>query len=136
MDKVVQEIAEMEASAEEVKDFYRKMADERGIDFFFLEVVRAKDSKKVGNLNKEELGLPPLPVRTLLDLANDCDKIPSMSSFAKDFKTQAENILATSLSKEGFLIKARITQKKEFLDKEKKKVKKGFFNRKEEVVDS
>ena len=42
-------------------------------------------------------------------------------------------MLATSLSKEGFLIKARITQKKEILDNKKKPKRKGLFGRKEEV---
>jgi len=57
-----------------------------------------------------------------------------MSAFTKYFKRQAENILATSLSKDGFLIKARITQKKELIDKDKRKERtKGLFGKKEET---
>lgn len=124
-----------EAKYDEVRDFIRQVgAEEKGIDNFFLEIIRDKDSFKIGNLDKDELGVPQLPIRTLIELADDCALIPSMSSFKEDFEGQAKNLIATSLSKEGFLIKARITQKKELLDTDKRKdrVKKGLFGKKEE----
>lgn len=134
MDEEFRDLAELEAQTEELKEFYRRLGvDEKGIDTFFLEIIRTDDTKKVANLSNEELGMPQIPVRAQLELAKDCDKIPSMSSWAKDLRENAEIILATSLSKEGFLIKARITQKKEFLDKEKRRVRKGLFGKKEEV---
>lgn len=124
----IQEKAQAEAQQNELEEFYRKFGvEEKGIDNFFLEIVRAEDTTKIGNITEDELGTPPLPIRTLKELANDCDLIPSMSSFAKSFRTESENILASSLSKEGFLIKARITQKKEFLEKSKKKRRAGLF---------
>lgn len=129
----IEDLTIKEAQAEELKEFYRRLGiDEKGIDAFFLEVVRAEDTTKVGNLKEEEIGQPKLPILVLKELADDCDIIPSMSSFAKDFRKQSENALATSLSKEGFLIKARITQKKEFMDKAKRKIKRGWFGKKEE----
>lgn len=132
MDEEIKQMAKQEAEAEELKEFMRKMGvEEKGIDAFFLEIVRTDDTRKVGFITEDELGRPFIPVRTLFELANDCDLIPSMSSFSSDFRKQAENVLATSLSKEGFLIKARITQKKEFLDKAKRKIKRGWFGRKE-----
>lgn len=122
-----------QAQRNELEEFYRRFGvEEKGIDNFFLEIVRATDTTKIGNLTKDELGTPQLPVRTLKDLKNDCDLIPSMSSFATSFSKTSEDILATSLSKEGFLIKMRVTQKKEFLDKAKKKVKTGLFGGKKE----
>lgn len=132
MDEQIRESAQSDAQRSELEDFYRKYGlDEKGIDNFFLEIVRTEDTKKVGNLTETELGTPQIPVRTLFDIARDCKLIPSMSSFVKDAENQAENVLATSLSKDGFLIKARITQKKEFLDKDKKKkVRKSLFGRK------
>jgi len=131
--KTIQEKAQAEAQQNELEEFYRKFGvEEKGIDNFFLEIVRAEDTTKIGNLTIDELGTPPLPIRTLKELANDCDLIPSMSSFAKSFRTESEDILASSLSKEGFLIKARITQKKEFLDKKKKSRIKSFFGREKE----
>lgn len=129
----INDIAKQEAQKNELEEFYRKFGqEEKGIDNFFLEVVRTGDTTKVGNLTENELGLPQLPVRTLKELEADCNLIPSMSSFATSFKNTAETILATSLSKDGFLIKARITQKKEFLNKPRKKVRKGLFGKKEE----
>lgn len=133
MDNALKEITEQTAQADELKEFIRGLSDEKGIDTFFLEIIRADDTRKIGNLTEDELGIPRLPVRTLIELSDICALIPSMSSFTKSFKTQAENILATSLSKEGFLIKARITQKKEFLDKKRKRTKRGLFGKKEEV---
>lgn len=133
MEEQVQEMVQEKAQADELMEFYRRFGvDEKGIDAFFLEIIREDDTTKVGNLTEDELGEPLLPVRTLLEIKDDCSLIPSMSTFTEKFKKQAENILATSLSREGFLIKARITQKKEFLDKPKKKVRRGFFAKKEE----
>lgn len=136
MDEAVKDMVKEQAEAEELRDFYRKFGlEEKGIDNFFLEIVRTDDTSKVGNLDKDELGTPILPVRNLLELSDDCSLIPSMSTFQEKFKSQAENILKTSLSKDGFLIKARITQKKEFADKKKKKVRTGLFGKKEDVDD-
>ena len=136
MDSELKQLVEAEATAEELKEFYRKYGnEERGIDNFFLEIVKAEDTTKIANLGLDELGMSLLPVRTLKELQHDCALIPSMSSFATQFKKTSEDILASSLSKEGFLIKARITQKKQFLDKETSKKKKrgfGLFAKKEE----
>lgn len=133
MDNEIRALAQAEAEAEEVKEFYRKLGmDEKGIDNFFLEIVRTDDTRKVANLKEEELGLPHLPVRTLLELSRDCESIPSLSSLKEDFAKKSEEILGTSLSREGFLIKARITQKKELLDKNKRKMRRGLFGFKKE----
>ena len=133
MDEETREFVTTEAEADELREFIRKIGEEKGIDNFFLEVIRNEDSLKLGNLTQEEIGFPELPVRTLVELADDCENIPSMSSFVEDFRKQAQNMIASSLSKEGFLIKARITQKKELLDKDKRKTrKKGLFGKTEE----
>jgi len=136
MDEETQDQVLTEAELEEVKDFYRRLGvEEKGIDTFFLEIIRADDTTKIGNLTEAELGSPNLPVRTLKELAGDCELIPSMATFTKYFKDQAEMILATSLSKEGFLIKARITQKKELLDRKRRvRTKGGLFAKKVEEV--
>jgi len=131
MDEEIRNKVAEHAQAEELNQFYRGTgSEEKGIDNFFIEIVKAEDTKKIGNLTEDELGIPQLPVRTLLELKEDCELIPSMSSFANSFKNTAEAILSTSLSKEGFLIRSRITQKRELGDKPKKK-KKGLFSKKE-----
>ena len=74
------------------------------------------------------------PPRSTLFPYTTLFRSPSMSSFARDFKRQSLGLIATSLSKEGFLIKARITQKKELMntDKRKTRTKRGLFGKKEE----
>ena len=136
MDNEIKEFVTTEAEAEELKDFIRSSGEEKGIDNFFLEVIRAENNLKIGNLDKEEIGLPQLPIRTLIELSNDCEIIPSMSSFAKDFKEQANTMIASSLSKDGFLVTARITQNKKLLNPSKKKTRRrGLFGKKEEEED-
>ena len=133
MNDEVKEFVTTEAEAEDLKEFIRKMGEEKGIDNFFLEIIRDKDSLKVGNLTDTELGTPKLPLRTLVDLTRDCSLVPSLSSMKDSFEKQTQSLIASSLSKEGFLIKARITQKKELVDKDKRKQRrKGLFGRKEE----
>lgn len=128
MDNATKQFVTTEAEVDDLRDFIRKAGEEKGIDNFFLEIIRADNNLKIGNLERAEIGLPKVPIRTLLELADDCDMIPSMSSFANDFKKQAQDIVNTSLSKDGFLIRARITQKKELLDSTKKKTKRrGLF---------
>ena len=53
-----------------------------------------------------------LPVRTQQELANFC-KLCGMKDFARMFESEAQIVLATSLSKEGFLDKLAVTQKRE-----------------------
>lgn len=133
MEQEVKQFIKTEAEADDLRDFIRKAGEEKGIDNFFIEIIRADDNLKIGNLERLEIGLPKVPIRTLLELSDDCDMIPSMSSFAEDFKKQAQDMVNTSLSKEGFLIRARITQKKELLDSTKKKTRRvGLFGKKEE----
>jgi len=133
MDNETREMARQEAEYADAQEFLRKFGtEEKGLDNFFLEIMRTDNTLKVGNLESDELGKPQIPLRTMLELADDCALIPSMSSFETELRKQSEIILASSLSKMGFLIKARITQKKEFLDKEKKKkVRTGLFGKKE-----
>ena len=132
MDNEVKEMVKNESEAEDLKEFLRKYSgDENGLDNFFLEVIRDEDSLKIGNLEEEELGLPDIPLRTILELKRDCESIPSLSGFANDFESQARDLIHSSLSKKGFLINARITQKKQLTDTTKKKRKVGLFGKKE-----
>lgn len=132
MNNEVKEMVKNESEAEDLKEFLRRYGgDENGLDNFFLEVVRDEDSLKIGNLEEEELGLPDVPLRTILELKRDCESIPSLSGFADDFKSQARDLIHSSLSKRGFLINARITQKKQLTDTTKKKRRTGLFGKRE-----
>ena len=77
----------------------------------FWKVVKTTESSKVGNLNKIEIGMLDISVR-------DCQKIALLArtlghnGFANFFDRQAEIILATSASKEGWLPELFVSQKK------------------------
>lgn len=68
----------------------------------FWKVIRIKDSSKVGNLSKEELGLLPIPVREAqrIRLLGYLLNHPVFGNF---YGNEAEITLATSSSKEGWL---------------------------------
>jgi len=105
----------------------------------FKWVIGKDDSSKVGNLNKQELGMLDISVR-------DCLRIRELAytlghnGFGDFFGNQAEMILATSCSRDGQLLNLFVSQRK-FSTKSKDsgnvqnllnqpKKKKGLFNRK------
>ena len=103
----------------------------------FWKVVKSKESSKVGNLKKDELGMLDLSVR-------DCQKIALLArtlgheGFAKFFAKQGEIILATSASREGWLptlfvsqrkLKARESSTQNLPQFQQPKKKKGLFRR-------
>ncbi len=100
---------------------------------FFTRVITHKDSSKIGNLSEEELGTPQLPVRTLQELGMLSKEVFNREGFADYFNKQAEIVLATSLSKHGFLLKQVGTARKEIADVTTTKERKnsGWFKKKE-----
>jgi len=80
-----------------------------GIFSFFKRVLNIKDSVKVSNLNVEEL----FSVRTLKS-ASLYSEIMELDEVSKYIQDEAEIIYCLSAdSKEGFLIRSIITQKRE-----------------------
>lgn len=117
-----------EAQAEEIVRQYMQ-GDKQSLYNFLNNVVKTKDTTKVGNLSMDELGMSKLPVRTYQELALFCSDIADMDYFGNYFKKMAEIQLATSLSKEGFLDRIAVTTKKELADVSPKERKKnsGWF---------
>ena len=66
---------------------------------------------KTANLTSDELGLAKIPVRTNLEIASYCEFM-GMKGFAEVFMEDAQIVLATSLSREGFLAKLAVTTQK------------------------
>ena len=95
----------------------------------FRELIAAADSRKFGNLENKEIGIPTMSVRDQLDIANylEAEGLDKLSDY---FKRKAEITFATSLSRRGKLIDNIITQiKKEQKVKDNSPIeKKGFFN--------
>jgi len=97
----------------------------------FRELIKSDDSRKFGNLGKEELGKLDASTRGLLKLGLFCET-QNLPELALYFQEQAEIILATSLSFKGKLIDNIVTQ----IKKEQKTsgtpsiIKKGMFSTK------
>jgi len=118
---------------EEAQEILRQFSEGKSnVHTFLTAVAKADDTTKVGNLDKDELGMPTLPVRTYKELGVFCNEIADETEWSDYFDKMSEVQLATSLSKEGFLIKAAITTKKELADMTPKKKNKGWFSKKEE----
>ena len=101
---------------------------------FLKDIITQKLNIKTGNLTLQELGEAKIPVRTNLELASYCEFM-GMDSFAKVFEEDAQRILATSLSRGGFLPILAVTTKKETSTSLQKvaapaKEKRGFFRKK------
>jgi len=124
---------QQEISEEQAEQLVRSMMEQKETPHsFFTRVIKHPDSTKIGNLDIEELGVSTHPVRTYKELALFCDKICD-DGFTKEYYEELSEIqLATSLSKEGFLIKQVGTRTQQYADttnKQKSKVKKGFFKK-------
>lgn len=93
---------------------------------FFRDLIQQKDSKKIGNLDKNELSI----VRDTVNIAEYAD-MEGLDRVAKFLRMEAELYLATSLSKKGFLVQASVTQiKKEQKIKNEDPKKKSWFSKK------
>jgi len=106
--------------------------DKQSVHTFLHNVATAEKSTKVGNLSIDkdfnELGNPPHTVRGSFELARISDKIMDNDFFKDYFLDEAECTLATSLSKEGFLVRQATTQTKQVADVTKRrKINKGWF---------
>jgi len=124
--------------ANAMKDNAPTQEDKHNVHKFLFDVVMAKDSTKIGNLqvDKEinELGIPEHTVRGSKSMKLISDKIMDNDYFSKYFEQEAEDTLATSLSREGFIVKQATVQTKQIADVTKRrKINKGWFKTKEET---
>lgn len=101
---------------------YPEQKQKEGIFTFLNKVLTAKDTIKVGNLDKEELRV----VRLLRDASNFAG-VYGLEAIQGYFAGEAEVILASSDSKEGFLVSTAVTQKKHLETKSKNKSEGGGF---------
>jgi len=123
--------------AQAMKDNAPTPEDKHNVHKFLFDVVITKDSTKIGDLqvDKEinELGIPEHTVRGSKSMKLIADKIMDNDFFKEYYDQEAEDVLATSLSREGFLIKQATVQTKQIADvTRRRKVNKGWFKQKEE----
>lgn len=108
--------------------------EKQNVHTFLFSVVSAKDTTKIGNLGTDkemnELGNPQYNVRGAKEMSLIADKIMGNTYFKEYFDIDAENTLATSLSKDGFLVKQGTTQTKQVADiTRRRKINKGWFGK-------
>jgi len=77
----------------------------------FWKVVRTGNTSKVGNLNKDELGMLNISVRDCQRIALLADTLKH-TGFGNFFRLQSEIILSTSCSRDGALVNLFVSQKK------------------------
>lgn len=120
-----------------MKDSASSQDEKHSVPSFLFNVVKAKDSTKVGNLRDDkdfnELGSPIFTVRGAKEMQLIAKSIMENDYFASYFEQEAEDALATSLSREGFLIRQVNMQTKQVADiTKRRKINKGWFKTKEE----
>ena len=121
--------------ADAMKDNAPSYEDKQNIATFLFNIATAKDTTKTANLRDDkdmnELGIPQYTVRGAKEMALISDKIMDNPYFKDYFKQEAENTLATSLSRGGFLVLQATTQTKQYADVTKrKKINSGWFGKK------
>jgi len=118
---------------QQAQDMLRQISEgKQNMHSFFTKVIKTESTTRVGNLSEEELGKSKLPLRTYLELSTFCEEIADNKEFADYFKKIGEIQTASSLSKEGFLMKLAVTMKKELADvsPRHKTKNKGWFKKK------
>ena len=118
----------------EEKEILRQLNEgKQNVHSFFTNIIKSNDTTKTGYLNQDELGTPKLPVRTFKELSLFAKDIYGDEGWHDYFNKMAEIQTATSLSKDGILLKLSVTQKKELADVSPKtqKQNKGWFKKKE-----
>ena len=137
-EKKVEDMTEEEALmklATAMKDQAPAQEEKHNVHEFLDNVVKADDTTKIANLRDDkeinELGIPSYPVRASKDMALVAEKIMNNKYFQEYFEKEAENTLATSLGREGFLVKQATVQTKVVADATKRrKINKGWFGKK------
>ena len=100
-----------EMQEEQMFGNYPTPQSREGIFSFFRHILGIKDSSKVGNLDKWELGKLDLSVRNCEYLAKLGGTLHN-KSFDQFFMQKAEITLATSMSKKGWLPELVVSQKR------------------------
>jgi len=99
---------------------------------FLKEISRKALNTTTANLQSDELGFAKIPVRTNMEIANYCQFMDD-TALADFFMDEAQILMATSLSREGFLPKLAVTTQKFSETSLKKQLgqqkKKGLFDK-------
>ena len=117
---------------EALKKFLPVPEEKYNVHLFLHRVATADDTTKVGFLKEEELGEPKYPVRSAKEFALIAEQIIGNDYIKDYFNKIAEITTASSLSKDGFLIRQATTTTRQIADISKlRKKNKGWFKKKE-----
>ena len=119
---------------EAVKNYGAPQQDEKhNVHTFLHKVSVSQDTTKTGNLSEEEIGVTKYSLRTYKKLKLISDKLIGDDMWAEYYRDKGEILSATSLSKDGFLMKQATTQTRQIADITKPRVQnKGWFKKKDE----
>jgi hypothetical protein len=107
--------------------------EKQNIFSFFKRVIAMADTTRTSNLTEEELGLVKVPVRTNQFISLYAKQM-GLKGLANHFFKESQIITNSSLSREGFLDKLAVTQKREMEARArsyKKQQPKGWFKKKQ-----
>lgn len=105
-----------------------KEEEKHNVHTFLHKISVAGDTTKTGFLREEEIGYTPYSVRTYKQLNVICEDLCNDDIWAEYFRKEGEIITATSLSREGFLVRQATTTTRQIADVTKPKVpNKGWF---------
>ena len=107
--KIEEEIKAYEENPTSVSSPLTTQKEKDNIFIFARELIKSKDTRKFGFLDQKYVGIPKMPINSYLEIANYCE-VEEMKDLGTIFRTEAENILSTSLSIQGFLLKLLVTQ--------------------------
>ncbi len=113
-----EEQAQIMAAAEDIKNSYPTPEDKLSIFKLFNKIFETDDTTKVANLKKDELQV----VRNIQSAALTLEEAYEYEPVANYFRKKAEIVLATSLSRDGALLNALITQKRQLSTEKKREV--------------
>lgn len=104
---------------------------------FLHKIASSKDTTKTAFLGDEELGTARNPVRAYKNVALFAKMVMHNDKLSEYFNSESEIVTASSLSREGFLVKMGITTTRQIADitklkAEKKGVLANLFGKKKE----
>ena len=126
--------------AQAMKDNAPSQEEKQNIHTFLTNVIAEEDTlriAKLGNLRDDkeinELGMPKWNVRGALHMATISRKLMGNDFFGEFFEANSDETNATSLSREGFMIRQATTQTKQVADiTKRRKTNKAWFKKSEE----
>ena len=131
-----EELKELEEELKKLEDkdsgYGSPKSSEKDSQFkFFRDILKNKDTTRIGNLTAQELGVTKLGIRSYQEIAAYA-KVEGWDTVADYLMTKSQIVSATSMSKKGFWSELFVTMIKREKKDKPKEAKKGWFSKKQE----